>query len=430
MLIATAVVAKRTISLDEPCLSDEGFFEDSLLRRLNMKKLKFMSVFKYISLILLLCSLVKSSSARTITNGAEKMGDYLPFLKDKKVALVVNQTALVGKRHLVDTLLSLGIQVKVIFAPEHGFRGDHSAGEKVLSTKDEKTGLPIISLYASNKKPKPENLKGIDVVIFDIQDVGARFYTYISTLHYVMEACAELKKELLILDRPNPNGFYVDGPVLDTAFRSFVGMHPVPIVHGCTIAEYANMINGELWLKNKVKCKVKNVLVRNYTHEYSYKLPVRPSPNLPNMSSIYLYPSLFLFEGTNFSLGRGTDKPFECIGKPGLTVGDYTFTPITIPGVADKPIHENKLCRGFLLSDFGNNVAPVAGELNLSWLIQLYKEDTSKGTFFIPFFDKLAGTSVLRKQIIAGKSEAEIRKSWQPALIRYKKMRAKYLLYK
>jgi uncharacterized protein YbbC (DUF1343 family) len=245
-----------------------------------------------------------------------------------------------------------------------------------------------------------------------------------------MEACAELKKELLILDRPNPNGFYVDGPVLDTAFRSFVGMHPVPIVHGCTIAEYANMINGELWLKNKVKCKVKNVLVRNYTHEYSYKLPVRPSPNLPNMSSIYLYPSLCLFEGTNFSLGRGTDKPFECIGKPGLTVGDYTFTPITIPGVADKPIHENKLCRGFLLSDFGNNVAPVAGELNLSWLIQLYKEDTSKGTFFIPFFDKLAGTSVLRKQIIAGKSEAEIRKSWQPALIRYKKMRAKYLLYK
>ena len=430
MLIATAVVAKRTISLDEPCLSDEGFFEDSLLRRLNMKKLKFMSVFKYISLILLLCSLVKSSSARTITNGAEKMGEYLPFLKDKKVALVVNQTALVGKRHLVDTLLSLGIQVKVIFAPEHGFRGDHSAGEKVLSTKDEKTGLPIISLYASNKKPKPENLKGIDVVIFDIQDVGARFYTYISTLHYVMEACAELKKELLILDRPNPNGFYVDGPVLDTAFRSFVGMHPVPIVHGCTIAEYANMINGELWLKNKVKCRVKNVLVRNYTHDYSYKLPVRPSPNLPNMSSIYLYPSLCLFEGTNFSLGRGTDKPFECIGKPGLTVGDYTFTPITIPGVADKPIHENKLCRGFLLSDFGNNVAPVAGELNLSWLIQLYKEDTSKGTFFIPFFDKLAGTSVLRKQIIAGKSEAEIRKSWQPALIRYKKMRAKYLLYK
>ncbi len=373
---------------------------------------------------------MKSSSARTITNGAERMGEYLPYLKDKKVALVVNQTALVGKRHLVDTLLSLGIQVKVIFAPEHGFRGDHSAGEKVLSTKDTKTGLPIISLYAANKKPKPENLKGIDIVIFDIQDVGARFYTYISTLHYVMEACAELKKELLILDRPNPNGFYVDGPVLDTAFRSFVGMHPVPIVHGCTIAEYANMINGELWLKNKVKCKVKNVLVRNYTHDYSYKLPVRPSPNLPNMSSIYLYPSLCLFEGTNFSLGRGTDKPFECIGKPGLTVGDYTFTPITIPGVADKPIHENKLCRGFLLSDFGNNVAPVAGELNLSWLIQLYKEDTSKGTFFIPFFDKLAGTSVLRKQIIAGKSESEIRKSWQPALIRYKKMRAKYLLYK
>ncbi|MFY8019812.1 MAG: exo-beta-N-acetylmuramidase NamZ domain-containing protein [Bacteroidia bacterium] len=428
--MATAAVAKRTISLDVPCLSALDTVPDTLLIRLNMKKLKFMRVFKYIGLILLFCSVLKSSSARTITNGAERMGEYLPYIKDKKIALVVNQTAMVGKKHLVDTLLSLGVQVKLIFAPEHGFRGDHSAGEKVLSSKDAKTGLPIISLYGANKKPKPENLKGIDLVVFDIQDVGARFYTYISTLHYVMEACAEQKKEVLILDRPNPNGFYVDGPVLDTAFRSFVGMHPVPIVHGCTIAEYAGMINGESWLKNKMKCKIKTVLVRNYTHAYSYQLPVRPSPNLPNMSSIYLYPSLCLFEGTSYSLGRGTDKPFECIGKPGLTVGDFYFTPVSISGVVDKPIHENKKCRGFLLSDYGNNVAPVAGEINLSWIIQLYKEDTAKANFFIPFFDQLAGTSTLRKQIIAGKSEAEIRKSWQPALAKYRKMRSKYLLYK
>jgi uncharacterized protein YbbC (DUF1343 family) len=358
------------------------------------------------------------------------MGEYLHLIKDKKVALVVNQTAVVGKKHLVDTLLSLGIHVKIIFAPEHGFRGDHSAGEMVSSSKDSKTGIQIFSLYGNNKKPKPEQLKGIDIVIFDIQDVGARFYTYISTLHYVMEACAEQKKELLILDRPNPNGFYVDGPVLDTALRSFVGMHPVPIVHGCTVAEYANMINGELWLKNTLKCKVKNVLVKNYTHDYSYKLPIRPSPNLPNMSSIYMYPSLCLFEGTNYSLGRGTNQPFECIGKPGLLIGDYYFTPISIPGIADKPPYENKKCRGFLLSDYGNIVAPVAGEINLSWLIQFYKEDTSKSTFFTPFFDQLAGTSQLRKQIIAGKTEQEIRKSWQPALMKYKKTRSKYLLYK
>lgn len=379
---------------------------------------------------MLLCSLVISSYGRTITNGAERMGEYLHLIKDKKVALVVNQTAVVGKKHLVDTLLSLGIHVKIIFAPEHGFRGDHSAGEMVSSSKDSKTGIQIFSLYGNNKKPKPEQLKGIDIVIFDIQDVGARFYTYISTLHYVMEACAEQKKELLILDRPNPNGFYVDGPVLDTALRSFVGMHPVPIVHGCTVAEYANMINGELWLKNTLKCKVKNVLVKNYTHDYSYKLPIRPSPNLPNMSSIYMYPSLCLFEGTNYSLGRGTNQPFECIGKPGLLIGDYYFTPISIPGIADKPPYENKKCRGFLLSDYGNIVAPVAGEINLSWLIQFYKEDTSKSTFFTPFFDQLAGTSQLRKQIIAGKTEQEIRKSWQPALMKYKKTRSKYLLYK
>jgi uncharacterized protein YbbC (DUF1343 family) len=362
--------------------------------------------------------------------GAEQTQTYLPLIKNKNIALVVNQTSLIGKRHLVDSLLSLQIKIINIFAPEHGFRGDHSAGEKVNSTIDTKTGLPIISLYGSHKKPTVDDLKNIDVVIFDIQDVGARFYTYISTLHYVMEACAEQNIELIILDRPNPNGHYVDGPVLDLKFQSFVGMHPVPVVHGMTVSEYAQMINGEKWLNNGIQCNLKIVKVQNYTHDSMYKLPVRPSPNLPTMEAIYLYPSLCFFEGTNYSVGRGTNKPFECVGKPGNSIGDYHFTPKSIPGIADHPPQEGKDCKGFLLSKFANNYLKGSGKIYLFCLIDMYKNDTAKTKFFNDFFDKLAGSDQLRKHITEGMSEGEIRSYWKKDLEKFKIVRKKYLLYR
>lgn len=394
-----------------------------------MKKLKFIISLKYITCAALLCFLLSNFQVFAQIPGAAQSERYLPLLKGKKVGLVVNQTSMNGNKHLVDFLISQKIQVSAIFAPEHGFRGDHSAGEKVKSSIDSKTKLPVYSLYGAYKKPNAEQLKGIDMMVFDIQDVGARFYTYISTLHYVMESCAELNIPLLILDRPNPNGFYVDGPVLDTAYRSFVGMHPVPIVHGCTVAEYAKMINGEGWLKNKMRCRLEIVAVKNYTHQTSYKLPVKPSPNLPNMSSIYLYPSLCLFEGTPYSVGRGTKTPFEIVGKPGCSIGSDSFTPVHMPGIADHPPFEGKKCNGFLLSDYGKNLAPFQGKINLFWLIEFYKAEKEPNTFFTPFFDKLAGTPTLRLQIIAGKTEEEIRASWQKDLQTYKKMRRKYLIY-
>ncbi len=362
--------------------------------------------------------------------GAEQTQTYLPLIKNKNIALVVNQTSLIAKKHLVDSLLSLQIKIINIFAPEHGFRGDHSAGEKVNSTIDVKTGLPIISLYGSHKKPTVDDLKNIDVVIFDIQDVGARFYTYISTLHYVMEACAEQNIELIILDRPNPNGHYVDGPVLDLKFQSFVGMHPVPVVHGMTVGEYAQMINGEKWLNNGIQCNLKIIKVQNYTHDSMYKLPVRPSPNLPTMEAIYLYPSLCFFEGTNYSVGRGTNKPFECVGKPGNAIGDYHFTPKSIPGIADHPPQEGKDCKGFLLSKFANNYLKGSGKIYLFCLIDMYKNDTAKTKFFNDFFDKLAGSDQLRKHITEGMSEGEIRSYWKKDLEKFKIIRKKYLLYR
>ena len=378
----------------------------------------------FLLFLFLLCSV----QAKIIV-GAEQTQAYLPLLKEKNIALVVNQTSLIGKKHLVDSLLALHIKIKNIFAPEHGFRGDHSAGEKVNSTIDAKTGLPIISLYGSHKKPTVEDLKDIDVVIFDIQDVGARFYTYLSTLHYVMEACAEQHKEVIILDRPNPNGHYVDGPVLDMKFQSFVGMHPVPVVHGLTVGEYAQMINGEKWLNNGVQCKIKVIKVQNYSHDSMYQLPVRPSPNLPTMESIYLYPSLCFFEGTNYSVGRGTNKPFECVGKPGNLIGDYHFTPRSIPGIADHPTQENKDCRGFLLSKFGKNYVRGSGKLYLYCLVELYKNDSAKTHFFNDFFDKLAGSDQIRKHIEEGMGEGEIRSYWKKDLEKYKLVRKKYLLY-
>jgi uncharacterized protein YbbC (DUF1343 family) len=341
----------------------------------------------------------------------------------------VNQTAQVGKVHLVDFLKSKQVTITGIFAPEHGFRGDHSAGEKVKTNVDPKTGITVYSLYGNQKKPSREVLAKMDVLIFDIQDVGARFYTYISTLHYVMEACAENNKTLIILDRPNPNGHYIDGPILDTAFKSFVGMHPVPVVHGCTIAEYALMINGEGWLKNKAQCKIEVIKIKNYKHWDAYQLPVRPSPNLPNMSSVYLYPSLCFFEGTNYSIGRGTPYPFQFVGKPDCSIGSDSLIPKNLPGIADHPPHEGKLCIGFNLTEYGKQVAFHSKQINLFWLLDLYKNDADKANFFTPFFDKLAGTDQLRKQIIAGKSEAEIRATWQEGLDQYRKKRMRYLMY-
>jgi uncharacterized protein YbbC (DUF1343 family) len=391
------------------------------MRRFEYKKIGLFTaalfIFSYYSL-----------TAQIIT-GAEQVNKYLPSLKGKRVGLVVNQTSVVHGIHLVDTLKKLDVKIVTIFAPEHGFRGDHSAGAKVKSSIDEKTGLQVISLYGKNYKPSPDMMKKLDVVIFDIQDVGARFYTYISTLHYVMEACAENKKLLIVLDRPNPNGFYVDGPVLDMKFKSFVGMHPVPIVHGMTVGEYANMINGQKWLKDSLKCKIEVVKMKGWNHAMKYNLPIKPSPNLPTLESIALYPSLCLFEGINYSLGRGTDKPFECIGKPGNTHGNYTFTPKNIKGVAENPPFMNKECRGYLLTDYAKNISPLNPSLNISWVIEMYQGDSLKDKFFNNFFNKLAGNDVLMDQIKNGVSEADIRKSWELELTKFKRTRKKYMLY-
>lgn len=365
-----------------------------------------------------------------IKTGADQLNSYLPMLKNKRVALVVNPTSVIGKTHLADTLSRLKVRISVIFAPEHGFRGDAEAGAPIKSGKDPKTGLQVISLYGKHKKPTPQDMAKTDVVVFDIQDVGARFYTYISTLHYVMEACAEQKKQLIVLDRPNPNGFYIDGPVLDTGFRSFVGMHPVPVVHGMTMGEYAQMINGERWLKGGIQCGLTVIPMSGYDHETRYDLPIAPSPNLRTREAIALYPSLCFFEGTNYSLGRGTDKPFELVGKPGLSSGTYSFTPRSIKGAAEKPPYMNQACRGYLLTTFAQTVWVSKPALYLTWLIDLYRQESDKSTFFTPFFDTLAGSDQLRQQIMEGKSEDEIRKSWQPALKIFRETRMKYLLYK
>jgi len=350
--------------------------------------------------------------------------EYLAYLKDKSVGMVVNQTSTIDKTHLVDTLRSHGIEIKKVFAPEHGFRGKADAGATIKSGVDKKTGLPIISLYGKNKKPTNEQLQDLDVVIFDIQDVGARFYTYISTMHYVMEACAENNIPLVILDRPNPNGMYVDGPILEMEHQSFVGMHPIPILHGLTVAELAQMINGEQWLKNELQCELKIIKNKNYKHNDPYSLPIKPSPNLPNDLSIALYPSLCLFEGTVISVGRGTEKPFQQIGHPSLKEFEHTFTPVSMPGSSLHPPFENQKCFGidFKTKDFEEGIS-------LKYLIDFYKNFSNKDKYFNSFLTKLAGTESLRQQIEAGFSEEEIKMSWKAGLTDYKKMREKYLIY-
>ncbi|MFT4523043.1 MAG: hypothetical protein ACI8ZN_001995 [Bacteroidia bacterium] len=370
-------------------------------------------------------------NAESVIVGAARFDKYLPLLKDKKVAMMVNQTSVVNGVHIVDTLLTWGVQIKTIFAPEHGFRGDHSAGAHVNSTVDEKTGLPIASLYGKTKKPTADMLKDIDVVVFDIQDVGVRFYTYISSMHYLMEACADNNIPFMVLDRPNPNGHYVDGPVLDPAYKSFIGMHPVPLVHGMTVGEFAKMINGEAWLESKNTCQLTVIPCKKYNHLVLYELPIRPSPNLPTMASVYLYPSLGLFEGTNVSIGRGTSKPFEVVGRPGQKQGSYSFTPKSIPGVSDDPKYEGKLCTGIDLGEFGNTYIVSSKRIYLDWLALFYKSngDAENGEYFKSFFTKLAGTPELQKQIEAGKSQNDIYASWAPGIRDFKIVRKKYLLY-
>jgi uncharacterized protein YbbC (DUF1343 family) len=367
-----------------------------------------------------------------IVTGAENTYAYLPLLKEKKVGIVTNQTGIVTfydgtptttTISIVDFLLEKKISVKKIFAPEHGFRGTADAGEHITDGKDVKTGLPIISLYGDNKKPKAYQLAGLDVMVFDLQDVGARFYTYISSLHYVMEACAENDIPLIIFDRPNPNGAIIDGPILEKENTSFVGMHQIPVLHGMTIGEYGKMINGEKWLKNGIQCQLTVIPCLNYKREKTYSLPVKPSPNLPNDQAINLYASLCFFEGTNVSLGRGTNKQFQIYGSPDLPKTGFSFIPNPNEGAKDPPL-KGKICYGEDLS-----AIPKVKKLELKWLMKAYNETADKSKFFTPFFTKLAGTTKLREQIEAGVSEAEIRKSWEKGLADFKKIRKLYEIY-
>jgi uncharacterized protein YbbC (DUF1343 family) len=361
--------------------------------------------------------------------GANQIELYKPILKGKSVAILANQTSMIGSIHLVDKLISEGISIKVIFAPEHGFRNLADAGETIENGKDIKTGIKIISLYGNHLKPTPDDLSGIDVVVFDIQDVGTRFYTYISTLHYLLESCAENNVPCVILDRPNPNGFYIDGNILDTNYRSFVGMDPVPVVHGMTVGEYAEMANSEGWLKHGVKCRLTVIKCKNYSHDTLYDLPVKPSPNLPNQNSVYLYPSICFFEGTTLSLGRGTAFPFQVFGSPELPDRGFSFTPESMPGAKNPPLKGIK-CFGTDLRDAVRMKLVPVPKLNLEWIISAYKDFPDKEKFFNSYFDVLAGGPVLREQIQKGMTSDEIRATWKEGLEKFGKLRQKYLLYK
>ena len=387
----------------------------------------------------------KIKSTKFLT-GADNVKSYFSILKNKKVGIVTNQTGIIAydsiysvfdtildshidivnkkSLHIVDYIKEkTKIELVKIYAPEHGFRGTADAGELIIDGKDTKTGLPIISLYGNNKKPTPEQLAGIDVLVFDLQDVGARFYTYISSLHYIMEACAQNNVQLIILDRPNPNGGIVDGPLLEKEYSSFVGMHPIPVLHGMTIGEYALMINGQKWLKDSIQCHLKIVPCENYLRGMPYSLPVKPSPNLPNDQSINLYASLCFFEGTNVSVGRGTDKQFQIYGSPYLPNVDFCFIPMPNLGAKD-PVYNGRDCFGEDLSGI-----PKVKQLELKWLIKAYNETEDKSKFFNSFFTKLAGTKKLQQQIESGIPEVEIRASWQKDLEEFKKMRNEYLIY-
>ncbi len=407
-----------------------------------MKKVILLSFF---AVLFLANSIAQTSKVIT---GAERIDVYLPLLKGKSVAVFANQTSMVGNTHLVDTLAKLGIKLKKIFGPEHGFRGVADAGEHVENGVDKKTGLPVISLYGDHKKPTSVDLKDVDVVVFDIQDVGVRFYTFISSLEYVLETCLENKKSVIILDRPNPNGFYVDGPILDMKFKSFIGMQPIPIVYGMTMGEYAGMLVGENWLspeanknyryKNSIENEaalpflIKVITCKNYNHYTKYILPINPSPNLKEMQSIYLYPSTCFFEGTVLSEGRGTDKPFQIFGHPSLPNNLFSFTPAPNVGAKSSKCF-NQLCYGWNLSGTSEEVLKkVDAKIQLKYLLEAYKLFPNKDSFFLTnnFFNKLAGNDMLMKQIKNGITENKIRKSWEKDLNKFKAIRRKYLLYK
>lgn len=396
-------------------------------------------IFVFVSLLLKPQSLKVVNESEVIV-GAKQFEAYLPKLIKQKVAVVTNVTGMIGNTTIVDTLLKLKVNIKKIFGPEHGFRGNVDAGEKVKSNIDKKTGLSVISLYGSHKKPTAEDLKGIDVVVYDIQDVGVRFYTFISTLCYVMEACAEHGKTLIVLDRPNPNGFYIDGPVMTNKYKSFLGLHNVPLVYGMTTGEYAQMANNEGWLKQKiktikrdsfelktVKCKLTVIPVKNYDHTTSYNLPVKPSPNLPNLNSILLYPSLGMFEGSVMSLGRGTNMPFEVIGHPLYSNKTFSFIPKT-NALSKEPKYKDQICYGIDLRE-ENLVLHHPRQIDLSWLITFYK-DIKVNDFMDKNFNWHSGNDELKEQIKEGKSETEIRQSWQKDIAAFKIIRKKYLLYK
>lgn len=359
-------------------------------------------------------------------SGAENTTFYINLLKDKNIAVVANAASTIGERHLVDSLLLHDINIKVIMTPEHGFRGTADAGQSVGNDIDTRTGIPIVSLYGKNKKPTKEQLHGIDIIVFDLQDVGVRFYTYISTLTYVMEAAAECDIPILILDRPNPNGFYIDGPILESELRSFVGLHPIPVVYGMTIGEYGLMVNGEGWLNNSIRCKLTVAPMNDYERNAIYELPIKPSPNLPNWESIYLYPTLCFFEGSIVSVGRGTETPFQIYGHPDMK-GDFTFTPKAREG-ASNPKLKDKICHGVDLTTVAHCYDSLTPKIHIEWISEAYKQLNDK-SFFTTYFNTLAGTKKLRQQIESQQTEAEIRDSWQEDIDNFKLIRSKYLIY-
>jgi uncharacterized protein YbbC (DUF1343 family) len=378
-----------------------------------------------------------TSRSEKIKTGADQIEKYISYLKGKRIGMLANQTSIIGNKHLVDSFKTLGINIVKVFGPEHGFRGNASAGAKVADEVDQATGIPVISLYGAKNKPSLQDLADVDVMLYDLQDVGCRFYTNINALVRFMEACAENGKELIILDRPNPNAYFVDGPILDMNLKSGIGMFPIPISHGLTIGEFAQMANGEGWLTNKMKCKIKIITVANYNHDMPYTLPVKPSPNLNTQQSVMLYPSLCLFEGTVISQGRGTYFPFTVLGNPDLK-GKYSFsfTPDSIKGMAETPLHMKQVCYGLDLRNYDIDKLYKSKRINIQWMKEMYNAYPNKEKFFdfkqskeMGNIDKLAGTTLFKEQIIAGKSENEIRASWEPGLSQFKIMRKKYLLY-
>ena len=391
--------------------------------KLNIIKLKI----SFFLILMTFSYLSFSQSNNKLIVGANRTELFLNHIEGLNVAVVANLSSKIKSNtksiHLIDSLLKLNIKIKKVFSPEHGFRGEADAGEKVEDGIDQKTGIPIISLHGTNKKPTKDQMKDIDVVIFDIQDVGARFYTYISTLHYVMEAVGENNKKLIILDRPNPNGHYVDGPILESKYKSFIGMHPVPVVYGMTIGEFGIMINEEGWLKNQIYSDIKVIPIKNYNRKMVYELPIKPSPNLPNKQSINLYPSLCFFEQTPISIGRGTNMQFQVIGSPEWENNDFSFKPISMSG-AKYPKHIDQICNGIDLRE-----SPYLSRINLKWLIDAYNKSKNKSAFFKDGFNKLAGNKMLKEQIIDGLSEKEIKQSWKSGVENFKLIRSKYLIY-